>query len=240
MPLTGPIRLSRLWSFFFAKPYQNGTKTQQKFEDLLFADLLGICKESLTGNELFLKNKIEEAKEKEPEAWKSLRHFPEYKALEVRQDVITSQNGGNLVNYPIKLEYAVKQLKKWGIAEKYDLTIYIGKLCILARIINDAFHPSMRKIFEIDSTSGENKEGTISYMAGPIKAMERCMAKVQNDYAREKYPTAAKLLDIVRCSLVFKSCQGCVDGIKRLEKAVEKKSTSIKAIGRLKNMLSLF
>ncbi len=54
-----------------------------------------------------------------------------------------------------------------------------------------------------------------------LKAMERCTAKVANDYSSEKYPTAAKLLDIVRCSLVFDSCQGCFDGVKALEKAVD-------------------
>ncbi len=196
-----------------------------------------ICKESLKSNELFLKKKIEEAKGKEPEGWDALIHFPVYAAKEVRQDLITSPNYGNLVKYPIKLEYPIAQLKSWGIAEKYDLTIYIGKLSIIARILNDVFHASMREVYGIDLKSGENEEGTVSYMAGPLKAMERCTAKVANDYSSEKYPTAAKLLDIVRCSLVFDSCQGCVDGVKALEKAVEKKNTPLRAIGRIKNLL---
>ncbi len=205
---------------------------------MLFAQLLNICKESLKANELFLKKKIEETKAKEPKGWKSLRLFPEYKAMEVRQDFITSENGGNLVKYPIKIEHPIAQLKKWGISENYDLTVYIGKLSIIARVINDIFHRTMREMYGIDLENGENKEGTVSYMAGPLKAMERCVAKVQNDYANERYPTAAKLLDIVRGALVFKSCQGCVEGIKVLEKAVEKKSTCLKSIGRLKNLLS--
>ncbi len=209
-----------------------------KFEELLFSQLLDICKEALKDNEAFLKNKIEEAREKEPEGWKSLRSFKEYKALEVRQDVITSQNGGNLVNYPIKIEYPIAQLENWGLAGNYDLTIYIGKLSIIARIINDVFHATMREVFGINPKTGGNKEGTVSYMAGPLKAMERCAAKAMNDYSEEKYPTAAKLLDIVRCALVFNSCQGCVDGVKVLENAVEKSKSCLKEIGRLKNLLN--
>ena len=58
------------------------------------------------------------------------------------------------------------------------------------------------------------------FAAGPTKRIERCHAKVQNDYQSETYPTAAHLLDIVRCSFTFQNLQGLLQGYEYLNKQV--------------------
>ncbi len=95
----------------------------------------------------------------------------------------------------------------------------------------------MRAIFEINPKTLANKGKTVKYCEGPIKEMARCKAKAENDYSREEYPTCAKVLDFVRCSMVFASCEACVDGIRRLEDAVKSRKWCIRKIGRIKNML---
>eukprot|EP01084_Bolivina_argentea_P227970 385110_1 len=41
------------------------------------------------------------------------------------------------------------------------------------------------------------------FQAGPIKNVERCVSKLENDYQNAVYPKSAKLLDLVRCSVTF-------------------------------------
>ncbi len=46
----------------------------------------------------------------------------------------------------------------------------------------------------------------------------------------------AKIADFIRCSLVFRRCEDCVEAIDKLKTVAESKKTCIKAIGRIKNM----
>ncbi len=76
----------------------------------------------------------------------------------------------------------------------------------------------------------------MSYREGPIKDLVRSKAKTENDYFKEPFPSSNKVMDFVRGSLVFGRAQDCVDALKKLEKTVAFGQTSIKAIGRTKNM----
>eukprot|EP01084_Bolivina_argentea_P298061 513575_1 len=59
------------------------------------------------------------------------------------------------------------------------------------------------------------------FASGPIKKLERCQSKLENDYYMEEYPKAAKLLDIVRCSVTFNTIEDLITGYKHLMKHIE-------------------
>ena len=44
---------------------------------------------------------------------------------------------------------------------------------------------------------------SVSYQSGPLKRIERCVAKAETDYSHAKYPTSVKILDIIRCACVY-------------------------------------
>ena len=85
----------------------------------------------------------------------------------------------------------------------YDLSQYLTKLILVCHEADDKFQRDIQKIFSVDKDTNENKELGVLYMKGPVKRLERCYAKCQSDYRDEKFPTAAHVLDIIRCTLVF-------------------------------------
>ena len=124
-----------------------------------------------------------------------------YKYEDVRQDVI--KRG-------LKSEYTVKYLTQnvsisstFNPLTHYDLSQYLTKLILICHEIDDKFHIDMERLFNINKETKENKKLGVIYMRGPVKKLERCYAKCLSDYREERFPTAAHVLDIVRCSLVF-------------------------------------
>merc|ERR1719361_952594 len=72
----------------------------------------------------------------------------------------------------------------------YDYNQYLSQLVLLAQIVNEEFHASVQKIFEIDQVTNKGKvtlnafgqaedekeisgDGIVEYMRGPVKLMER-------------------------------------------------------------------
>ena len=124
-----------------------------------------------------------------------------YKEIGVRQDVVP---GG------LKSEYTAHQLTQhvpisatFNPLTHYDLSQYLTKLLLICHELNDQFHFDMEQIFEVDKDTKENRQLRCVYMRGPVKRLERCYAKCQADYRDCAFPTAAHVLDIVRCSLIF-------------------------------------
>ncbi len=192
-------------------------------------------------NKKFLKEKVENAKEKEGKGFDALINYPAFSQSVVRQDLILTEEkeesrAKNLVKYPLKVEYNPKLLKKWNKINFYDVNCFLGRISLTACAVNETFHKEMKSIYGIDPLTMKNEKKSIFYCEGPMKEMGRCRAKAENDYSKEKFPTCAKVLDIVRCSIVFETCQGCVEGIDALKKAISSGKWSITDIGRLKNM----
>ncbi len=155
----------------------------------------------------------------------------------VRQDAIISENSKeNIVKYPLKPSFAEKELRRLGVLEVYDTRAHLAKLSVVAHAINEKFHEAVRRIFEIDESSGVSKDGKLRYRAGPLKDLVRSKSKAENDYFSARFPTSSKVIDFVRGSLTFSSCKDCVEALRRLEKAVASKKTVLKEIGRVKNM----
>ncbi len=209
---------------------------------ILFDELEKMCTSSLGYNKKFLRKAISKINSnlQEAKGLKNLLKFPR-KEGNTRQDLLVEEkSNGNLVSHPLIVKPSEKELRKLEMAEFYDTTCYLGAMSVVAGKIDATFHEAVRSIFDIDEITNASKDGSIQFRQGPIKSFERSKAKTQNDYGKNRFPTSAKVGDLVRCSLVFKRCQDCVDAISNLIRNVESKKTCIVQIARIKNMLVSF
>eukprot|EP01083_Nonionella_stella_P282642 961769_1 len=132
-----------------------------------------------------------------------------------RQDTIPN---GLTAQYNKTILDTTVSTKTFDASAFYDHHVYLSTLSLLSQSVDDAFHASIQQIFDINTEYGENigyiddddakfKENTegipVRYGRGPVKLLERARNKAQNDYMTEGYPTAACVLDLNRCSLVF-------------------------------------
>ena len=74
------------------------------------------------------------------------------------------------------------------------------------------------------------------YLGAPVKTEERVAEKCQLDYRHKRYPKAAHVLDVVRCSILFNDIDNLKNGILKFFQIVEnEKSGDIVKIVRFKN-----
>ena len=71
---------------------------------------------------------------------------------------------------------------------------------------------------------------SVSYQSGPLKRIERCVAKAETDYSDAKYPTSAKILDIIRCACVYDNCDDLVAGMQKVAERIGKQDTELKKV----------
>ena len=72
------------------------------------------------------------------------------------------------------------------------------------------------------------------FRAGPVKAVERCQSKLENEYQGAVYPKAARLLDLVRCSVSFNTLEQLLAGYDGLMDYVKTTPRSFQ-LARVKN-----
>ena len=170
----------------------------------LFWELLWrVRKESKKQSDLLLKEKIDKIKQENPDQWNQL----------ISYNVSTkwSKNARQDVCKCIEPKYEKKELSEdkyppsthFSAKKHYDTNIYLNELLFRANILDDQFQRDMK--FITKEISEEMEDDTITYRAGPVKTLTRSQTKVENDYINEEWPTSAKILDINRCALQFKS-----------------------------------
>eukprot|EP01084_Bolivina_argentea_P105697 189285_1 len=106
-----------------------------------------------------------------------------------------------------------------------DSNLAINILTTTAKTINNEFQNHMKRIM---SHYGDVK-------SGPIKKVERCLSKLENDYYDAAYPKASRLLDLVRCSVTFNTVDQLLAGYEGLTKYM-KNNQSMMELARIKNM----
>ena len=109
------------------------------------------------------------------------------------------------------------------VATFIDSNLAVNMLTTTAKRLNGEFQSRMRALM---SRFGDFK-------AGPLKTVERCQAKLENDYADAAYPKAAKLLDVVRCSVSFNTLEQLLAGYDGLRRHVA--SSDALQLARVKN-----
>eukprot|EP01084_Bolivina_argentea_P082326 149065_1 len=135
----------------------------------------------------------------------------------VRQDVIPN---GIVSRYTYN-ELSESSGATFNSPKFYDYNQYLSQLVLLAQIVDEEFQQSIQDMFNTDKVTNEgtiildhyNEEkrnhnhnigdGTIKYMRGPVKKIERARSKAENDYVNEAYPASACILDLNRCTLIF-------------------------------------
>ena len=94
----------------------------------------------------------------------------------------------------------------------YDLHVYLNDLLCIARIINPEFQDYLERLMT-------PMADRVTIDAGPLKSLQRCRAKVEAEYAGSEWPTAARLLDLVRVSITFESEDDLRDGLRLVLRA---------------------
>ena len=86
----------------------------------------------------------------------------------------------------------------------YNYNEYLSRLVMAANMMDEDFQKDLEKL--LGKQKGVRIEhdllNAIYYRHGPVKTMERCLAKAQTDYFDEEYPTSAKIIDLNRCKIV--------------------------------------
>merc|ERR1719204_1465076 len=109
--------------------------------------------------------------------------------------------------------------------EFIESNLAVSKLTATAKRIDTEFQSVMRTVM---TRFGE-------YKPGPIKKVDRCVSKLENDYNDAAFPKAAKLLDLVRCSVSFNTVSQLVAGYEGLIKYIEGGGTNSMKLARIKN-----
>ena len=127
----------------------------------------------------------------------------------------------------------------------YKSKVYLTKLLITARSLNDQFQTSMKQIIDRFKKSkyynsgggvGSDDKTGVYFKAGPVKTFERCVVKSQTKYQDATWPGAAKILHILRCSIVFMNCSDMIDTINNFVECVTLgKANTIKSLVPFKN-----
>ena len=149
---------------------------------------------------------IEEEDQKEWQQFSQYNIETNYQFENVRQDVIPRG---------LKAEYTKEDLIQnvslsadFNPMVHYDLSQYLSQLILVCHEADDKFQRDIQRIFSVDKETKKNKELGLQYKRGPVKKLERCYAKCQSDYREMAFPTAAHVLDIIRCSLIFSDVSG--------------------------------
>eukprot|EP01083_Nonionella_stella_P167848 565096_1 len=202
-----------------------------------------------------LKRDFDKIADEDHENWKQLIHLyvddkrnPDDK---VRQDIVP--NG--ITSKFTKQDMIDASSASFDSIKFYDYNEYLSELILTAQMNDDAFQRSVQKIFNIDKSTQIGKidmnqndiddekhanpnrgDGVIVYNRGPVKTIGRARGKATSDYAKERFPTSACVLDLNRCSLVFTDIGTMLKAIKMFENKVNfYKSDAIIGIVRNKN-----
>merc|ERR1719244_919167 len=105
-----------------------------------------------------------------------------------------------------------------------ESNLAVSKLTATATRIDPEFQSVMKSVM---TRFGE-------YKAGPIKKVDRCVSKLENDYQDAAFPKAARLLDLVRCSVSFNTITQLVAGYHGFMKFIEQSPETMK-VARVKN-----
>eukprot|EP01083_Nonionella_stella_P307226 1079064_1 len=201
----------------------------------LFNELLErVRAESKKQSDLLLKEKIDQIKKDKPSEWNDLisYHVNTKHSSNARQDLCGclipkyDKDALSAEKYPPSTHFSAQK--------HYDTNMYLNELIFRANILDSAFQDSMKQNTKEINEATENS--SVEYRAGPVKTLTRSQTKVENDYINEAYPTSAKILDINRCAIQFKTIEQMMQYIEMFSDKIQNNNAGcIKEIIRCKN-----
>eukprot|EP01083_Nonionella_stella_P139374 425055_1 len=175
----------------------------------------------------------EEDDDDDGQIWEKLKTLPQLIATDnpegLRQDeCIDKETGKELLPFPIRPQFNTDQLrrlndkvKEFDCHNHYNVNGYLSKLVLTAHSLNGTFHEAMKLLFGIDKMTSENIRDGVKYLQGPVKRLVRSQAKAETDYSHCAYPTTAKIVDFIRCCLVYANPKDLLKGIDKFVKSVK-------------------
>ena len=158
------------------------------------------------------------------------KEWPKLKAI-ANQTVVERQDDervGLLIEKGIREVVEAKQVDEADdgndAATFIDTNLAVNMLTTTAKNLNAEFQGRLGGVM---SRYGE-------FRAGPVKSVERCQSKLENEYPGAEYPKAAKLLDVVRCSVSFNTLEQLLTGYDGLMRYVQTTPASFQ-LARVKN-----
>eukprot|EP01084_Bolivina_argentea_P070296 127804_1 len=236
---------------------EENIKNEHKTEEqLLYHLLIKMVAKQLKAQKKYLEpyiDNLEQCETKDSEvsnddSWEKLKNYKEFIVTDdpegLRQDrCIESGTNKELLPFPIRpifnndqLRKLNKMVKEFDCHNHYNVHGYLSKLILTAHSLNKTFHEIMKSIFEIDDETSSNSNASLVYHEGPVKRLVRSQAKAETDYAYCSYPSTAKIVDFIRCCLVYKNPQNLLTGIDKFVELIGNgKAGCLKKILRLKN-----
>lgn len=152
------------------------SKENMKKDDKIFYDrLVNIANQELVRQTNKLQDDIGNVSFLEHNGWNNMINFSPL--LETSKDL---NNGMSLrqdnemwLTFPNKLSFDQNTLEKLSLTNFYDSKVYLSNLIIVGNILN----PHFQKMMSQDILKNDKK---VLYKAGPLKKVERCIAKAEN------------------------------------------------------------
>eukprot|EP01083_Nonionella_stella_P087033 241976_1 len=232
-------------------------KTDEEFEaatttHYLYYELLKLVKNESKNQITKLEHDLDDLANQNRVEWNTLLKWN-------LDDADSCANRQDLIPNGITSRYTYKHLlEKSGSAfnstKFYDFNEYLSQLVLLAQIVDDQFQQSVQQMFSINKMGhegilssnsvdteektnyGNDGDGLIRYVRGPVKSLERARNKAENDYLNEAYPQSACVLDLNRCTLMFNDIPTMLRALKLFVNKIKYyQSDSIIRIVRAKN-----
>eukprot|EP01083_Nonionella_stella_P315613 1140538_1 len=212
---------SAIW--FWEHPLEQGK--------LLFEELIiKVQEESKKQAKNWLSDEIAKMKTDE-QTWDALIGYGDDDDITAipRQDAL---NKGLKAARP-KLDFIRDKTIGFDPIQHYNSNIYLNQLLLMANKVDGEFQTEMDRI--TNEIKAKNAL-TAQYRGGPVKTATRSKIKVESEYFCEAFPSAARLLDINRCSLLFTNASDLVIFVRQFKEFIEhKQSKCILNIVRIKN-----
>eukprot|EP01084_Bolivina_argentea_P062674 114628_1 len=222
------------------KQEDDGDDIETTLKTTLFYELLvRVRAESINQSNKLLKQQITEIKTKQTSDWNELIS---YSVVNTKYSSNARQDDCGCLK-PRYCKHDLSETKypsstHFNFRKHYDTQMFFNELLFNANVIDKTFQIDMKQIVK---DIGNEMKQNISYRAGPLKTWKRSQTKIENDYINEDYPTAAKILDINRCAIQFKTISQMMKFIQLFTNKInQQKAFSIVDIIRCKNGWSFY
>ena len=208
-----------------------------KTKGILFSLLEKVVKSQLVNQKQFIWDNVVNEKKTDEEHWNELLQFNHDKKWnntkysDIRQDLI--ENGISPVDNEnaIRISAAKKSRDEaFDVMNETNVKMYLTKCLMIAHASNKEFQSKMKNLL---SNYGK-------YQSAPVKTYDRCVVKSQTDYNDRPYPSAANIVDYLRCSCTCDTPQNLLIAVKDIVAKIESKDklTWLPELIRIKNGFS--
>lgn len=206
--------------------FKNNHENHDQFENLFDTINKDVILKELKHQKQFIKNEIIKLEKDHLSAFRQLKYDIKY--LNIASEQITQNscivdyhgdNGIDLMcdNDKFQIDYELNELpcdnaNGFDGKVEYDINGYLTKLLLASHQIDPIFQKHCKNYFQ-----SLNEEFGIEcqYFSAPVKTRERSIMKSKIDYKSKQWPHSCNILDLIRCSVVFKNIKHFLKGFNK-------------------------